>query len=51
MIPLVRLELTYYTPLFERADFTKFVRKGIYLNALQNFSHSNSNRLPIEMEL
>jgi hypothetical protein len=28
MVPLVRFELTYYTPLFERGDFTKFVHRG-----------------------
>ena len=28
MVPPVRLELTYYTPLFERGDFTKFVHRG-----------------------
>ena len=29
LVPLVRFELTYYTPLFERGDFTKFVHGGI----------------------
>ena len=29
MVPLVRFELTYYTPLFERGDFAKFVHGGI----------------------
>ena len=28
MVPLVRLELTYYTPLFERGDFTKICPQG-----------------------
>ena len=29
LVPLVRFELTYHTPLFERGDFTKFVHRGI----------------------
>jgi len=28
MVPLVRFELTYYTPLFERGDFTKICPQG-----------------------
>jgi hypothetical protein len=29
LVPPVRFELTYHTPLFERGDFTKFVHRGI----------------------
>ena len=28
LVPLVRFELTYYTPLFERGDFTKICPQG-----------------------
>jgi hypothetical protein len=37
LVPLVRFELTYYTPLFERGDFTKFVHKGICMVDVARF--------------
>ena len=36
LVPPVGFEPTYYTPLFERGDFAKFVHGGIYRNTLQS---------------
>ena len=37
LVPLVRFELTYHTPLFERGDFTKFVHRGICMVDVARF--------------
>ena len=34
LVPLVRFELTNYTPLFERGDFTKICPQGHWLGCL-----------------